>query len=215
MKFNPRLTLLLFVFIAGTAQAQYYKRTSQRGFGFLIEGTFSGLYQHGLTPSITFGNDCHTIQIGPRFGAAAFGGDKGRYKFVIDGGYRLYYLHKTWVSLFGSFRTEYAKRNIDDTYYYNSDALNNTPGVFLGEGQFRTNHIGHEHHINFYLGTGAEFTIMENVYFKTEVLFGFKTASGEATYSNADTGDHISDSKYLFKPQGTSLLVSGGIGYKF
>ena len=213
---NPKYILLLLLLLKFglTTEAQYQRKSSFR-IGFLMEGTFSSLGQNGLNPSLTFGNDCHEIQIGPRIGFAGMGGNENAHTFVMDGGYRINYLNKTKLSLFGSLRLEYAYGLFEWIFDYEPGGLYPAGGVYLGEESFKARNERRSHTLGVYLGTGIEFRIMDNVYIIAEGLYGLLSQSTESTYYNHASEEIIVSGKSIRLINSSSLMASVGIGYRF
>lgn len=203
------------LFIPGIGQAQYHT-ADETTVGILVETTFSGLNQPGLTPSLTIGCATYQFQIGPRitFEQMAGNQDKQGKNTFWDFGYRYGFFLRNAFTWYAAGRVEYGRQRSSIDWYYQYPMATNSPSPYLGDNSFNARTDKNQYHINFYLGSGIEFILVDKLYLTMFGAAGIKTYSGYTDYLNQDNGEVVLHASSIFRNDGWSWLSSAGIGYR-
>lgn len=195
--------------------AQFSKRNKATTFGLIADGNFSTLYYHGVSPSFTIGNDCNSIQIGPRIPYQYFvAKDNDRFNFVGDLEYRITYFNKwRFVDLFAFFRSEYGLKKSAGSYVYNAD-FPDPAHANLGESDLLTEFNTHKHHVNFYIGQGMLVNFDDNFYLKLNGGLGISVIVSKTHYYDVEDDHQVGEQLKINGQDQMQFMLSAGIGWR-
>lgn len=201
------------IFTYSQTAAQYYNK-GQFKVSVLLEGTASAM-NYGLTPSLSFGNDCHELQIGPRITQDLFGNADGRKQFLMDVGYRLNYFHsRKDYSLFTSFRPEIGKTKYTEEWIYSPDDVTDWRLEF-GDVSKEMITKSQVLHVNLHIGVGIQHEFYSKIFLKAEAGYGLKITSENHEHYFKETNELNRVTGTLMDVTYHSWIASLGVGYRF
>ena len=188
-------------------------------FGLNISTVFS--LKLGISPALSLDFAQHYISVGPRITFDRMKGDNKKWKdeMIFDLNYRFYPFKKLErIKPFAQFTSEYMYSYNKYEEYYIANSEQFSPQYqfeFVFPYSFNLRHEWIRHHLNLYIGAGADIVIWKNLYANISGGFGWMFRSSKLTYTNITTGNVEHETTEDLKEPGGSWMASFGIGYRF
>jgi hypothetical protein len=171
---------------------------------------------YGVTPSIAIGNDCHLLQLGPRITPLMFQAEKQKKQFIFDAGYRFNFFHsRKGLSIFTSFRAEFAKESFAETWIY--DPTNEAREFMydLGDEPIDMRTDININYGNLHIGLGIQHEFFNGLFIKAEGGYGIQISSEDHAHHQAIDNQIRMTTGTLMEFKYHSWISSAGIGFAF
>lgn len=213
---NQALFILLIFQLNAIAQP-----SKNWSLGAGLDANFSTFFHHGLTPYLSFGNDCHSFQIGPRISFASFIGEPARnpQKFVLDADYQMnIYTQSKWLRFLAFFKTEYGfYRSSEEWHYVKPDEIywwDEIQPESSAANEFDIEKIDKASSFRFYAGTGIGADLTKNLSIQAKAGIGFGFTYHDIQYRDLDYGSYITPRVRFNSTRSVQSILSLGISYR-